>query len=296
MIKSWQEFILESLIGADKYKRPSRGDIIEGSEDQIEEILQKWAPWYDPINTKTPLFRAVMVGSVRKPYYAYKVMDPKKFVRKPPTTENYYNIIIDSSENWVDYPKRSRSIMTHTIETKTLLYGNRVYRVIPLKEDARCAYIDNDYWMAFSTLFKNWPFGKIESLNDFNQSLKNVFNLPRKDYTKDKLKQLLSSSNLNKETYGETLSHWIKYDHPNGKTLLNWKKKLIEIEKNGSFYDWIDSQMIPTSTDVKLFNYNNDTELPRVKDGYEVWTDERCLLVDNDILRKLYIKKKNPVD
>lgn len=282
MIKSWQEFLLEAV-----YKRPSRGEVIEGSPDEIEEILKKWAPWYDPIDVKMPLFRSVMVGTTSKPYYPYKVMDPKKFVRKPPSTENYYNVIIDNSESWKDYPKRSRSIMTHTMVQKTLLYGNKTYRVIPLKENAKCSYVTNDYWMAFSELFKNWPFGKIESLNEFNQSLRNVFELPRKDYTSNRLRQLLSSGNMNKEN--------LMYDAG----ASTWRKSIIDIEKKyGDFYSWIDSQMVPENTSIKLFDYNNETLLPhderRSAPDYEVWTDEKCLLIDNDILRSLYIKKKNP--
>lgn len=277
MIKSWHEFLLEAV-----YKRPSRGEVVEGSEEQVEEILQKWVPWYDPINIKMPLFRSVMVGTTTKPYYPYKVMDTKKFVRKPPTTENYYNVIIDNSPSWVDYPKRSRSVMTHTVESKTRLYGNKVYRVIPLKENAKCAYVSDDYWMSFSELFKSWPLGKIKTLNEFNHSLRNFFNLPKKDYSSDKLKQLLSSNNLNKEMpagkmkfYGDIISK-------------------IE-ERDGSFYNWIDKHMIPEYTDVRMIEYNNDVELDHQDQGYEIWTDEKCLLVDNDILRKLYIKKKNPV-
>jgi hypothetical protein len=289
MIKSWQEFLLEAV-----YKRPSRGEVIEGSPDQIEEILQKWAPWYDPINIKMSLFRSVMVGTTSKPYYPYKVMDPKKFVRKPPSTENYYNIIIDNSENWKDYPKRSRSIMTHTLESKTKLYGNKVYRVIPLRENAKCAYVDNDYWMAFDELFKSWPFGKIESLNDFNKSLLNVFNLTKKDYSPGKLKQLLSSGNLNTSN--------LMYQG----NMLKWKESIKGIESEyGSVYNWIDEKMKPGFTNVHLFKYNNNSQIyaggaydsfTDIHEGHEVWTDEKSLLIDNDILRKLYIKKKNPVD
>jgi len=281
MIKSWYEFLLEAT-----YKRPSRGEVVEGTDEQIEEILQKWVPWYDPIDVKMPLFRSVMVGTTSKPYYPYKVMDPKKFVRKPPTTENYYNVIIDNSENWKDYPKRSRSIMTHTIESKTKLYGNKVYRVIPLRENAKCAYVDNDYWMAFDELFKSWPFdhghGRIESLNDFNHSLRNMFRLSRKDYSCETLKGLLKSK-----------GHIFPPSD---------RKKIEEIEsKYGSFYNWVDEKMKPEYTDVKLFNYNNSSDLGEYhienqEVGFEVWTDEKCLLIDNDILRKLYIKKKNPVD
>lgn len=285
MIKSWQEFISESI---GKYKRTSRGEVIEGSEEQIEEILNKYVPWYDPIDTKMPLYRSVMVGTTSKPYYPYKVMDPKKFVRKPPSTENYYNVIVDNSENWKNYPKRSRSIMTHTLESKTKMYGNRVYRVIPLRENAKCAYVDNDYWMAFSVLFKSWPFSRIESLNDFNKSLLNIFKLPKRDYSSSKLEQLLSSNNLNTDNM---------YQGSMGK----WKESLKKIEKTGSFYSWIDEKMRPELTDVHLFEYNNNFHLDikmrgQFPIGYEVWTDEKCLLVDENILRKLYIKKKNPVD
>lgn len=283
MIKSWKDFILEG------YKRSSRGEIIEGTEDQIEDILEKYVPWYDTIDVKMPLYRSVMVGTSIKPYFSYKIIDPKKFVRKPPTTENYYNVIIDNSENWKDYPKRSRSVMTHTLESKTRLYGNKVYRVIPIKENTKCAYIDNDYWMAFENLFRKWPFGSINSLNEMNSSLKNVFNLPKKDYPSDKLKELLSSKNFNVEN----LSYFA-----NKSLISNWKDRLKNIEKEMSFYDWIDEQIKPEYTSVKLFNYNNQTDLGKYhiegeEVGFEVWTDEKCLLIDNDILRKLWIRKKN---
>jgi hypothetical protein len=244
-----------------------------------------------------------MVGTTLRPAYTYKIMDPKKFVRKPPTTENYYNVIIDNSDNWKDYPKRSRSIMTHTLESKTKMYGNKVYRVIPLRENAKCAFVENDYWVAFQDLFDAWPFGRIESLNDFNKNLAGAFNLKSKNYTSDKLKQLLRSSNFN----NKNLSIY-KPD-----SVSEYKERILEIEKKyGSFYDWIDMQMAPEKAEaIGLFNYNNiyhiegtyNTEYLSLQDhnrspftalhGYEVWTDEKCLLVDDTILTQLWIKKKN---
>ena len=278
MIKSFDEFINEF----NKYKRTSRGEIIDGNS--VNEILEKYVPWYDPINVEMPLYRAVMVGTTTKPDFMYKKISPSKFTRKAPTTENYYNVIIDNSERWKDYPKRSRSVMTHTEMSKTHLYGNKLYRVIPIKENSKCAYVDNDYWLTCTKLFNEWPFGKIETLNEFNGSLRNIFNLKSRDYSSSKLKSLLNSNNLNIEN----LSSIMRKDTTN-----KWIESLKSIEKEyGSFYDWVDGLMDPKNTKVGLLEYNNESSLPKLYHkyehtsiGYEVWTDVDCLLVDETLLK-----------
>lgn len=280
MIKSFDEFIFEY----NKYKRTSRGEIVEGTPDKVKEILEKYVPWYDVENVKMPLYRAVMVGTTTKPDFTYKKISPSKFIRKAPTTENYYNVIIDNSERWKDYPKRSKSVMTHTEMSKTHIYGNKLYRVIPIKENSKCAYVDNDYWMAFTKLFDEWPFGKIETLNEFNGSIRSVFNLKSRDYSSSKLKSLLNSNNLNLEN----LSAIMKKD-----SIDKWKASLKSIEsKYGTFYDWVEELMDPKNTKVGILNYNNDSNLPKIYHryeqismGYEVWTDADCLLVDETLLK-----------
>lgn len=269
MIKRWKEFLLEEVL----YKKNSRGDIIEGSKEDLKDILTKYAPWYDP-NCETPLYRSVMTGTIDKSDFTYKIIDPKKFVRRPPTTENYYNIIIDNSENWKKYPKRSRSIMTHTDKDKTEQYGNKIFRVIPLKENSKCTSVQNDYWKAFS--LASWKFDNIltDSLNDFNKSIKNTFNITSKNPSMSNLKKLLSSNNLNK----------------NSTSYLKNTRLAKKIEKEyGSIYEWIEKKIfVPEHSDVELFNYNNKTKfedyVPGIRnEGYEVWTDEKCLLIDESL-------------
>lgn len=281
MIKSWQDFITEGSnyqlkASSNRYKRISRGEIID-DDISVEEILNKYTPWYDYKNVKTPLYRSVMVGTTTKPDFSFKIINPSKFKRNPPTTENYYNTIIDNSENWKEYPKRSRSVMTHTDEISTKKYGNKCFRVIPLVENSKCAYVEDDYWNAFPKLFKEWPFHKISGLEGFNKSLRDTFNLTKKNYTKSKLESLLSSSSINSQRssmYEFTKSHL---------------DKARKIENSSTIYEYIEKLMSPENSTVKLIEYNNDTKLPETDlfYNYEIWTESPCLLISNNLITPL---------
>lgn len=124
----------------------------------------------------------------------YLFSDPYRTnkLRKSKNISNYYTLIIDNSENWSAFPKRSRSlILSNTIPGATG-YGKNMYIVIPLEEKCKIGICPkSDIWYSFGII--NRFYGDLESwTSSLNELYFNLMNKELSDTTIDSFKNGLN--------------------------------------------------------------------------------------------------------
>jgi hypothetical protein len=245
---------------------------------KVEMLVDKYASWYDLLNKKSAIYRGVMHKDQRKVNQNVYIINPSEHSRMSIDTDNIYTLIMDNSENWKDYPKRSKSIICTTSESYASDFGE-VYRVIPLKENALFGRCDEaDIFQCFWNL--KYINDNIDSPRDLEEYLGNTFNMPHGTITDySELKKIFTKENLDFDLgrkEGETFS---------GMTIEEFEEI---VEKHGSYLAYLDDLMSPANNGFELFNYSQENApswLEKEHASYEVWTDSPCLLV-----RESYIK------
>jgi hypothetical protein len=255
---------------ATRKKLGGRSQVIDMVE--VEDVLEKYASWYDP-KCKAPLYRGIKkYGEKRQDDFL--IVEPSKFERVSVDTDNFYNLIIDNDKRWSDFPKRANSIIGTTDESRAFNYGT-VYRVIPLFKNSRIAIApSSDIWWSFSKSFRSdnpmyttcddcegtgdiehpsggeVTCGKCEGHGTVEVADLNAFNLKiRKDFR------------LDKESY----------------TWKEFKSKVGDaLPKVTQIFD-------PKFNGFKLKDYNNELY---ISDDREFWTDAKCLLIREDLFLK----------
>ena len=179
-IKKYDEFLLEYDVYFDTRSTPVKMN----NSDSILDVIKEKAPWYlENIENITPIYRGL--GGKRykrydKPRRAMTV-NPSEHKRFARNTDNHYMQIIDNSEYWSEYPKRSESIICSFSKVKANRYG-QVYRVIPLEENSKIAICPgDDVFFSFPVLFKNLEKingKKITPISAFNDWLSRGFGIP----------------------------------------------------------------------------------------------------------------------
>jgi len=253
-----------------RYNKQSRGEIMEIGR---EEALEKYAPWYDWYKCETPLFRSVKTGG------EVKKLDPSG--KKRHTLgggHSFYQTIID---NWEGYPKRSESIITSTSNEFINIYGDYLYRVIPLVEDSEIVALPtNDIWGSFelsecSKYLNMPPYSSLSTLSDV---IHRIFFTSMGDVDITSMKNTLDKASLeikNREYY---INNVFRSD------------SLIDefFEKYpGGFFEFLTSIISPYNskhnigTKFEVLKYNNETDIitPDVRHGREVYIPTECLLV-----------------
>jgi len=267
IIKTYEDFNHLGGLGSSRRKTlGGRSQVLDIDENNIQEVLQKYAPWYD-INCKTKLYRGVKSRNKER-VEPLLILDPTIHNRISIDTDNYYNLIMDNLPKWEEYPKRSKSIIGSLNKSTASDYGT-LYRIIPLLENTKVAIAPrHDIWFSFQNAFKTIPpiytrcihcggSGKhnmggackpcngsgdktITNLKQFNDKLKRDFNLTRDGYSWSEFKNITK----------------------NAMPVIN---DIFDPIKNG----------------FRLINYNNDTNI--FKDA-EIWTEGKCLLIKDSLL------------
>lgn len=112
------------------------------------------------------------------------INEPQKNYRTSANTRNYYTYIIDNSENWKDFPKRSKSLICRAYINQIPTYNGYDYYVIPIDKEVKFGVCnDSDLWTSFKNLYE---YCDIFSLMIFNKSLEiicNIFGISIEDET-----------------------------------------------------------------------------------------------------------------
>jgi hypothetical protein len=268
-MKTYQKFLNESRTIAIKSKKTAL------------DIIAKYAPWYDPYNCVTPLYR----GLDNYEKINYRLTNPKKSYREPSNdAANYQQLIMDENPSWKDYPKRGYSVIGTTSDKIAGLYGgddyNAVFRLIPLKENSLFGVCPKaDIWTSFPKLcdfyseicelFNNYEDFDIESISDWSDFLKDeIIHNIQPDYNELETK-------INAFYINDDIQSRISPDLKN------------KIAKAGGLFNYTVKLMEPKLNKFKLINYNLTSviyNISNVFDNREVWTSAECLMVKESLL------------
>ena len=237
----------------------------------------------------------------------FVLIDPKKHTRDSANTYNYYTLINDNSPKWKKYPKRSKSIVCTTDQSRAKEYGDGdVYVVFPFNGSKIGVCNADDYWVSFD--YVNWAFGYV-SLREFNDDLQKLFDI---EY-------------VNKYI-GDIDGYWVGWSELNH--AFRMFDEFIEIadqeyfdyhreeaEEDGVEYEEPEEDYSPTIEEIqdeysigflseynkedgleKMFNHafdpkRNKFELKKagdkLYDGVELWTDGKSVYVLNDRIEEI---------
>ncbi len=81
------------------------------------------------------------------------VSDPTKSERRSLQGKNYYTWLIDNSEYWQDYPKRSKSLICSSSPNS---FNTRLYVVLPFGNPTIGICLEDDIWTSFKEALDNF--------------------------------------------------------------------------------------------------------------------------------------------
>jgi hypothetical protein len=265
-------------------------DIQKGKS--VLDIIRERAPWYlENINTITPIYRGTTNGGNRygrkdDSYYRTGTaisIDPSKHKRFARNTSSLYTTMMDESEDWKDYPSRSKSIICSSSKERSLAYGD-TFRVIPLEENSEFVVCPNsDVFFSFKPLMDELykvGFENLDNVDDFNTMISS-FGVSEDD---------------NDEVDRETI--WMavhRYIHELDETeeydpdywIYDSNKGFVEKYINGEIpwsdlYEQIEAWMAPDFNNFTKVKYNKETKIDYNK---EVYTSSKCILILEDALK-----------
>lgn len=87
--------------------------------------------------------------------------------RKSANTHNYYTLWVDNSVRWLNYPKRSYSLICSTDSITAGIYGE-TYVVIPIEDTPIGICPDEDFWYSFDkTISGHYPSFSLGAFMDW---------------------------------------------------------------------------------------------------------------------------------
>lgn len=125
------------------------------SESRGQDItLEESAEW---IKKNSKIMMAELLGANHLLYRGIagadkpKIGDSSKYARTSANTLNYYTLLIDSSDNWKEYPNRSKSFICSTDINYAKKFGD-VNLVFPTDNTVFGQVPVGDFWNGFSSL------------------------------------------------------------------------------------------------------------------------------------------------
>lgn len=115
--------------------------IYTGKISQLAELAKQNCSEFLENNLDSPLWR----GSISSHTEA-RIIDPSSGVRKSENTSNHYTELMDNSPYYKGWPKRSKSLICSTSESRARQYG-RLYAVLPFNGTKIAVASDFDIWL-----------------------------------------------------------------------------------------------------------------------------------------------------
>ena len=145
----------------------NRIDTTPLSKDEANNIIKENCKDFN--RNDKQIFRGIYLP--KQPY----LIDPKKHHRLSANADNYYNMLIDNSVLWKDYPKRKHSLIGTFAKFQAIPYGT-IFRVIPF-DGSKFGVVPHgeDMWQSFNYLYLKTGVAELNYvdvlIDDFNQAL-----------------------------------------------------------------------------------------------------------------------------
>lgn len=192
---------------------------------------------------------------------------------------NHYTLLIDNSEEWKEYPKRSKSFCCTLLPKKT--YYTNKYLVIPNDNSKWGICQSDDLYYSFNNLrvYADSIKRFFNFINDFsielglggisddniNDMKEDILKLQNKIFTEYDKKTFIYDIN---QEYAEYCSHFEQgEDNPLQFYEDYWNKNLFEV---------LIELIAPDNNNFNLKKYS---ELDRGQHEQEIWTDSPCIFV-----------------
>jgi len=218
------------------------------------------------VDDKVYLYRGI---DLPEPFY---IIDPKKD-RREYVVGTMPTLIMEYQESWKEFPSRMSSLfITNGGEESPTTYG-KCYRVIPF-DDAKFGVSSNNN---YKTSFKNLKKIGYDANNFFYELAELYYYISGSIFTIPETKEE-KSNYVTKENY-ELLMMQID-------ELLLMNKSDNKILNDFNNADaLIDYYFNAKNNGFEIMNYK---EIQEILEPREIWTDSKCLLIDNDIYNKIY--------
>ena len=254
----------------------SEGRSISITEKEANKLL-KSKDYYDS-TYGTPIYRGLENMKER-----FLFVRPSKFQRQSANTDNYYTLLIDNSERWKKFPKRSKSLICSTDIDYASEYGT-VYRVIPKVGSKIGVCSKQDIWDSFKVylplvndlinkLIDEKNVSNIHYINDY-YDLGDLFldyDIWRTDISIDIMAHMEDDID-EKELVREILNDLF---NDSNYLLSQFIEHLIDGKKTIDFFEDI---LDPNKNNFELVKAGNH-KIPKER---EVWTDGDCLLISEE--------------
>jgi hypothetical protein len=178
------------------------------------------------------------------------------------TAYNYYTLLIDNSNYWKEYPRRSQSLICSNSMGDAMSYG-RIFRVVPRENACIGVCPESDILNGFHKGLDILS-GIIDSIETFGIHISAdliFFNLFL-------YKLIDTPGNITDDFYE------LKNKLQNCK-LSDRETRLMNEKGFDNLYDLIDYCLSPKLNGFKLMNYDNDFNL---YGNHEIWTDSNALM------------------
>lgn len=275
--------ILDDLI-----KRELSNFLFEGRTEKISEIeakrkLKTHIKEFGSLENAPQIFR----GKSSAPDYGF--IQPSNYIRKSAYTDNYYTLIIDNSDRWSDFPKRSKSIVCTTSSTRAGAYGE-VLNVFPEIGSKIGVCPDKDVWISFSLLDEKL---NIKRANEFNTFLNYLYDWAVWDLRDIKSLEQENFSRFKKQINDIGESKRFQNFYQKGKFGLKGNQLPSHIKNEikeaaylfypnyTSFFEFIDDLLDPHKNGFEIKKYNKNLSLP---DNKEVWMSSDSVLIKQSVL------------
>lgn len=209
--------------------------------------------------------RNIFRGHSSKDDFLY--VEPTKITRKSPYAfTNYYNQLLSHLPSWEGWPKRNKSLICTTDNTKARQYNDSVYVVYPFNEANIGVCPKDDIWYSFNK-------GLDTDLNSLNLHLINLFQFCglERDRTLN-YDELIKNFKIVDDFFQSDFSNFNKLLEKH-KSLYNFLKNIFYTNGGSNLFNCINRAMAP-----KLNNFSLVKSGKRILGNCEVWTDSPCLM------------------
>lgn len=233
------------------------------------------------VDKKTKIFRGV--DSDEDPDFVL-VKPSEGLLRRSANTSNHYTLIIDNSERWSHFPKRSKSIICTTSPGHAHDYGH-AYCVIPFDNANIGICPENDIWTSFVE-------SGIHNLDSFVYDLSKLgisdydFESMVSDFKKIEAKLISKEIEMSSPSKLATLllktlgGHTYNWDF--GRDTSTIVSNYMKLEPNHiSLFEYVDELFDPTENGFKTSSYR---DMNYTGDDLEVWTDSNCIMISLSVI------------
>lgn len=139
-------------------------------DTELARVIKTLTPYAKQIKealNATPIYRGMRQSAT------IILGDGNDLERKSANTQNYYTMLTsnDILESWKGWPKRSKSFICSNNTGKAKIYGNGIFRVIPLENQDIAVATSDDFWDSFP---RTYEYGA-NNLSDFNRLINTLY-------------------------------------------------------------------------------------------------------------------------